>query len=108
VLGNPKAKRGYSRDKRPDCKQVVVGFVINRDGFPLAHEVFEGNRQDRTTAKERLGLLDERVGLVPGQTVVVDRGMAFDAAGPKYPHLLGPCARGVIDSSNLHHRAAHR
>ena len=76
--GNPKAKRGYSRDKRPDCKQVVVGLVINRDGFPLAHEIFEGNRQDRTTVKEMLELLDKRVGLVQGQTVVVDRGMAFD------------------------------
>ncbi len=78
ALGNPKAKRGYSRDKRPDCKQVVVGLVINHDGFPLAHEIFEGNRQDRTTVKEMLELLDERVGLVQGQTVVVDRGMAFD------------------------------
>jgi len=78
ALGNPKAKRGYSRDKRADCKQVVVGLVINRDGFPLAHEIFEGNRQDRTTVKEMLELLDERVGLVQGQTVVVDRGMAFD------------------------------
>ena len=78
ALGNPKAKLGYSRDKRADCKQVVVGLVINRDGFPLAHEIFEGNRQDRTTVKEMLELLDERVGLVKGQTVVVDRGMAFD------------------------------
>lgn len=78
ALGNPKAKRGYSRDKRPDCKQVIVGLVINREGFPLAHEIFEGNRQDRNTVKEMLELLDERVGLVEGQTVVVDRGMAFD------------------------------
>ena len=44
---NPKAKRGYSRDKRPDCKQVVVGLVIGREGFPIAHEVF--GRQSRTT-----------------------------------------------------------
>jgi hypothetical protein len=45
--GNAKAKRGYSRDKRPDCKQVVVGVVFNDEGFPLAHEVFEGNRWGR-------------------------------------------------------------
>jgi len=45
---NPQAKRGYSRDKRPDCKQVLVGLVLNRDGFPKAHEIFEGNRQDLT------------------------------------------------------------
>lgn len=77
-LANPKAKRGYSRDKRPDCLQVLVGLVINRDGFPQAHEVFEGNRQDRKTLDEMLNLLDKRVGLKPGQTVVVDRGMAYD------------------------------
>jgi hypothetical protein len=39
-LGLDKAKRGYSRDHRPDCKQVVVGLVIGREGFPLAHEIF--------------------------------------------------------------------
>lgn len=78
ALGNPKAKRGYSRDKRPDCKQVVVGLVVNRDGFPMAHEIFEGNRLDRSTLGQMLDLLDGRVGLKQGQTVVVDRGMAFD------------------------------
>jgi len=75
---NPKAKRGYSRDKRPDCPQVLVGLVINRDGFPCGHEVFRGNQQDRETLKAMLDALDRRVGLQPGQTVVVDRGMAFD------------------------------
>src|SRR5919106_4413499 len=43
---NLQAKRGYSRDKRPDCKQVVVGLVLDRDGFPKAHEIFDGNVQD--------------------------------------------------------------
>jgi transposase len=74
---NAKAKRGYSRDKRPDCKQVVVGLVVNRDGFPLAHEVFSGNTQDRATVGRMLDVLAERVGLAPSATVVVDRGMAF-------------------------------
>jgi hypothetical protein len=37
---NPQAKRGYARDKRPDCKQVVVGLVLDRDGFPKAHEIW--------------------------------------------------------------------
>jgi transposase len=76
ALANPKAARGYSRDKRPDCKQVLVGLAINRDGFPLAHEVFAGNRHDSTTLEEMLTALDKRVGLRPGQTVVVDRGMS--------------------------------
>jgi transposase len=77
ALQNPQAQRGYSRDGRPDCKQVVVGLVLDRDGFPQAHEVFEGNRTDRTTVADMLEALEQRVGRTPGATVVVDRGMAF-------------------------------
>ena len=75
---NPQAQRGYSRDKRPDCKQVVVGLVLDREGFPKAHEVFDGSRNDRTTVDEMLTALEKRTGRKPGTTVVVDRGMAFD------------------------------
>jgi transposase len=75
---NPQAKRGYSRDKRPDCKQVVVGLVLDRDGFPKAHEIFDGNRQDRSTVDAMLTLLERRSGKRPGSTVIVDRGMAYE------------------------------
>lgn len=75
---NPKAKRGYSRDHRPDCKQVVVGLVVNRDGFPIAHEIFAGNTQDRATLPAMLNRLHARIGLEDGATVVLDRGMAYD------------------------------
>ncbi len=78
ALNNPQAQRGYSRDKRPDAKQVVVGLVLDRDGFSKAHEIFEGNRQDRTTVKEMLDSLEKRVGSKPGSTVIVDRGMAYE------------------------------
>jgi transposase len=74
---NPQAQRGYSRDHRPDCKQVVVGLVLDRDGFPKAHEVFDGNRVDRTTVADMLATLEARTGRRGGATVVVDRGMAF-------------------------------
>ena len=74
---NPEAQRGYSRDHRPDCKQVVVGLVIGREGFPLAHEIFAGNTQDRKTLGRILDLPKDRVGLAEGSTVVVDRGMAY-------------------------------
>lgn len=74
---NSQAKRGYSRDKRSDCKQVLVGLVLDRDGFPKAHEIFEGNRQDRSTVDEMLQTLEKRTGKHPGATVVVDRGMAY-------------------------------
>jgi len=77
-LKNPKAQRGYSRDQRPDCKQVVVGLVLDRDGFPKAHEVFEGNRQDRASLAEMLSLLEQRSGRCGGATVIVDRGMAYE------------------------------
>ena len=75
---NPKAKRGYSRDKRPDCKQVVVGLVIGAEGFPAAHEVFDGNTQDRSSLGHMLEVLERRSGPLAGRTVVVDRGMAFE------------------------------
>lgn len=76
AVANPKAKRGYSRDHRSDCKQVLIGLAVNRDGFPLAHEVYAGNRHDSTTLEEMLKALDQRIGLNAGQTVVVDRGMS--------------------------------
>ncbi len=78
AANNPQARRGYSRDKRPDRKQVLVGLVLDRDGFPKAHEVFDGNRQDRTTVAEMVDSLQKRTGAKPGATVVVDRGMAYD------------------------------
>lgn len=76
---NLQAMLGYSRDDRPDCKQVVVGLVVDRDGFPKAHEVYDGNRADQTTVGDMLTSLEERVGRADGATVVVDRGMAAAA-----------------------------
>jgi transposase len=75
---NPQAKRGYSRDKRPDCKQVVVGLVVDREGFPKAHEVFEGSRRDCKSVEDILTRLEQRTGKKGGATVVVDRGMGYD------------------------------
>src|SRR4029434_4106031 len=49
--GIEKAKRGYSRDHRPDCLQVIIALVIAPDGFPLAYEVLDGNTSDRTTLR---------------------------------------------------------
>src|SRR5262249_62298248 len=62
-----------------DCKQVLVGLVLDRDGFPKAHEIFAGNRQDRSTVPEMLERLKKRLGQPPDATVVVDRGMAYEA-----------------------------
>src|SRR5205823_4878335 len=46
---NPLAKRGYSRDSRPDCLQVCIGLVVTSDGLPLGYEVFAGNTNDSKT-----------------------------------------------------------
>ena len=76
---NPKAKLGHSRDHRSDCKQLVVGLVLNRDGFALTHEIFAGNTRDHLTLGTMIDRLRQRVELKEGATVVVDRGMAFDS-----------------------------
>src|SRR5713226_831716 len=47
----PKAKHGYSRDKRSDCRQIVIAVVLSHEGFPLAYEIMPGNTSDRTTLK---------------------------------------------------------
>ncbi len=73
---NPQAKRGYSRDSRPDCKQVVVGLVVDKDGFAIKHEVFDGNRRDSTTMQDMLKSLGRRGDVLRGATVVVDRGLS--------------------------------
>ena len=59
---NPLAQRGYSRDKRGDCKQVCIGLVVSRCGMPLGYEVFAGNRSDVTTMQEIVETMEARYG----------------------------------------------
>jgi transposase len=75
---NPKAKRGYSRDKRPDCLQVMIALVVTPDGFPLAYEVMDGNTSDKTTLR---GFLDKIEGLYgkAERVWVMDRGIPTEA-----------------------------
>jgi transposase len=72
--GNTLAARGYSRDHRSDCKQVCIGLVVSREGFPLGYEVFAGNRRDSTTLQEVVKRMEERYGRA-GRIWAVDRGM---------------------------------
>lgn len=75
---NPQAQRGYSRDHRPDCKQVTIALVVSRCGMPLGYEVFDGNRSDVTTTQQMV----EKVEAVYGQAEriwVMDRGMISEA-----------------------------
>jgi transposase len=71
---NPLAKRGYSRDHRPDCKQVCIGLVVSKCGMPLGYEVFAGNRVDVTTLHEIVEKMERRYGRAD-RIWVGDRGM---------------------------------
>jgi transposase len=71
---NPKAKRGYSRDGRPDCLQLVIALVITTDGFPLAYEVMDGNTSDRTTLRQFLTHVENTYGKAK-RVWVMDRGI---------------------------------
>ena len=71
---NPKAQRGYSRDHRSDCLQVVIALVITTDGFPLAYEVMDGNTSDRTTLRQFLTHIENTYGRAK-RVWVMDRGI---------------------------------
>ena len=75
---NPKAKRGYSRDGRPDCKQVIVALVITPEGFPLAYEVMDGNTSDKTTLRGFLAKIEELYGKAR-RVWLMDRGIPTEA-----------------------------
>lgn len=75
--GNAKAARGYSRDSRPDCKQVCIGLVVSPEGLPLAYEVFAGNRNDVTTVEEIITVMEEKYGKAQ-RVWVMDRGMVSE------------------------------
>jgi transposase len=88
-------RRGHSRDHRPDCKQVCIALVVTREGIPLAHEVFDGNRVDVTTVQEIVGKIETRFGKAD-RVWVMDRGMASEknfewlaTGGRRY--VIGAC-----------------
>jgi transposase len=76
--GNPQAQRGYSRDHRPDCKQVLIALVVTFDGFPLGYEVFAGNIHDSRTLQTIVATMEARHGVL-GRVWISDRGMASAA-----------------------------
>ena len=97
--GNPKAQRGYSRDHRPDCKQVCIAMVVTREGIPLGYETFAGNRTDVTTVEEIVETMEDRYGRAD-RIWAMDRGMISEenleflrAGGRRY--ILGT-PRGML------------
>lgn len=76
-LGNPLARRGYSRDSRPDCPQVCIGLVVTTDGMPLGYEVFSGNTNDSTTVETIIRAMEAKYGQA-SRIWVMDRGMVSE------------------------------
>ncbi len=75
--GNPQASHGYSRDHRPDCRQVCIALVVSHWGIPLGYEVFGGNRSDATTVEEIVMKIEAQYGRAD-RVWVMDRGMVSE------------------------------
>ena len=90
-----KRRFGYSRDKRPDCVQVIIALVVTPDGLPLAYEVMQGNTSEKTTLKAFLKKIEEQYGRAQ-RIWVMDRGIpteeqlrAMREADPPVAYLVG-------------------
>ena len=78
AANNPMMKRGYSRDHRPDCLQLVLALIVNPEGFPCSYEVFNGNRADVTTMEVILRTVERKYGKAR-RVWVMDRGIVSEA-----------------------------
>jgi transposase len=74
---NPMLRHGYSRDHRPDCKQMVIALIVNSEGFPLSYETFDGNRADVSTMETILRMVERKYGKAR-RIWVMDRGMVSE------------------------------
>jgi len=75
--GNPAAQRGYSRDHRPDCVQIVIGLVVTKSGLPLGYEVFHGNQAEAPTLSQMMAKMEQLYGKA-SRIWVFDRGVASE------------------------------
>ena len=75
--GNPMMRRGYSRDHRPDCKQLVIALIVNVEGFPLSYETFDGNRADVSTLETVVRMVERKYGRAR-RVWVFDRGIVSE------------------------------
>jgi transposase len=74
---NPMMSRGYSRDHRPDCEQMVIALIVNREGFPFSYETFDGNRADVSTMETILRMVERKYGKAR-RIWVMDRGIVSE------------------------------
>jgi transposase len=92
--GNPQAKRGHSRDHRPDCKPVIIALIVSEEGFPFAFEVLDGNRRDATTLADMLDVIDNKYGYAR-RIWVFDRGVASEDNLKILRARKTPCVAGT-------------
>jgi transposase len=74
---NPMMRRGYSRDHRPDCEQMVIALIVNNEGFPFSYETFDGNRADVSTMETILRMVERKYGKAR-RIWVMDRGIVSE------------------------------
>src|SRR5512142_1147747 len=74
---NPMMRRGYSRDHRSDCEQMVIALIVNSEGFPLSYETFDGNRADVTTIETILRMVERKYGKAR-RIWIFDRGIVSE------------------------------
>jgi len=74
---NPMIRRGYSRDHRPDCEQLVIALIVNSEGFPFSYETFDGNRADVSTMETILRMVERKYGKAR-RIWVMDRGIVSE------------------------------
>ena len=74
---NPMVRRGYSRDHRPDCEQLVIALIVNNEGFPFSYETFDGNRTDVSTMETILRMVERKYGKAR-RIWVFDRGIVSE------------------------------
>jgi transposase len=107
------AKRGYSRDHRPDCVQINIALVVSREGMPLGYEIFAGNTTDVTTVQQMVESMEDRFGKV-NRVWVMDRGMVsaeniawLNSTGRRYVigtarSELGRFAKQIAEKTDWH------
>jgi transposase len=74
---NPMMRRGYSRDHRPDCEQMVIALIVNSEGFPFSYETFDGNRADVSTVETMLRMVERKYGKAR-RIWIFDRGIVSE------------------------------
>ena len=95
---NPMVRRGYSRDHRPDCEQLVIALIVNNEGFPFSYETFDGNRTDVSTMETILRMVERKYGKAR-RIWVFDRGIVSEENLDDHERKVYGLWRSIADIS---------